>query len=108
MRGSLERGDLLMIIADGQVHIWKPNTPERPWSPCFVPAHCKEPLSKEGLLAEMDAAGVDRALLIVPPWEGYCNELPLEAARAHPDRLAVMGRLTIECPESRTLIGAWK
>jgi len=56
-----------MIIADAQVHIWKPNTPERPWSPCFVPAHRKEPLSQEGLLNEMDSAGVSRALLIVPP-----------------------------------------
>jgi L-fuconolactonase len=97
-----------MLIADGQAHIWRANTPERPWSPCFVPAHRKEPLSKDGLLAEMDTAAVKRALLIVPPWEGYCNGLPLEAARAHPDRLAVMGRLAIECTESRALIDGWK
>ena len=97
-----------MMIVDGQVHIWKPNTPERPWSSCFVPAHRKEPLSKEGLLAEMEAAGVHRALLIVPPWEGYCNELPLAAARAHPDRLGVMGRLAVECDESERLIDVWK
>jgi L-fuconolactonase len=97
-----------MMIADGQVHIWKANALERPWSPCFVNAHRAEPLSKEGLLAEMDAAGVYRALLIVPPWEGYCNELPLEAARAYPDRLGMMGRIAIECPESKSLIGDWK
>jgi L-fuconolactonase len=96
-----------MMIADGQVHIWKANTPARPWAPCFVPAHRAEPLSADGLLAEMDQAGVQRAVLIVPPWEGYCNELPLEAARAHPNRLGLMGRLAVECAESKSLIESW-
>jgi predicted TIM-barrel fold metal-dependent hydrolase len=97
-----------MMIADGQVHLWKANTPERPWSSCFVPAHRRESMSKETLLAEMDEAGVERALLIIPPWEGYAHELPLEAARTHPERFAMMGRLAVECPESRTLIDCWK
>jgi predicted TIM-barrel fold metal-dependent hydrolase len=96
-----------MMIADGQVHIWKSNTPDRPWFPGWVAAHRAKPLSSEGLLAEMDAAGVRRALLILPPWEGYRNEFPISAARAHPDRLAVMGRLAVECPESRSLIDTW-
>jgi predicted TIM-barrel fold metal-dependent hydrolase len=97
-----------MLIADGQVHIWKANTPERPWSPCFVPTHRAQPLSADELLAEMDGAGVQRALLIVPPWEGARNEFPLEAARAHPQRLALAGGLAIECPESKALIADWK
>jgi predicted TIM-barrel fold metal-dependent hydrolase len=41
----------------------------------------------------MDAAGVHRAVLVPPGWEGSRNDLSLAAARAHPDRFAVMGRI---------------
>ena len=97
-----------MIIVDGQAHLWKANSPERPWSACFVPAHRRESMPKETLLAEMDQAGVTRALLIIPPWEGYTHDLPLEAARTHPDRFAMMGRLAVECADSKALIARWK
>jgi L-fuconolactonase len=97
-----------MVIVDGQAHIWKANGLDRPWSPCFVKAHRPGPVSANDLLAEMDAASVQRVLLIVPPWEGYCNELPLEAARDHPERIAMMGRIAIECPESQPLVSKVK
>jgi L-fuconolactonase len=36
-------------------------------------------------------------VIIVPPsWEGERNDLALVAARLHPDRFAVMGRLALE------------
>lgn len=36
-------------------------------------------------------------MIIVPPsWEGERNDLALVAARLHPDRFAVMGRLALE------------
>ena len=97
-----------MMIADGQVHIWKVNTPERPWTSFFVPAHRAQPLSARELLEEMDSAGVQRGLLVVPPWEGSRNEFPIEAARGHPERLAVAGGVAVECPESKALIPEWK
>jgi len=56
----------------------------------------------------MDAAGVDRAIIVPPSWEGDRNDLAPEAARLHPDRFAVMGRLAIEQPESRSLVDTWK
>ncbi len=47
--------------------------------------------------------------MIVPPsWEGDRNDLALEAARLHPRRFAVMGRLAIERPVSRALVADWK
>jgi predicted TIM-barrel fold metal-dependent hydrolase len=46
----------------------------------------------------MDAAGVDRAVLVPPGWEGDRNDYSLAAARAHPDRLAVMIRLDVTRP----------
>jgi L-fuconolactonase len=48
-------------------------------------------------------------VVIVPPsWEGDRNDLALEAARLHPDRFAIMGRLAIERSESRALVPTWK
>ena len=56
----------------------------------------------------MDRAGVDRAVIVPPSWEGDRNDLALEAARQHPDRFAVMGRLALERPESRSLLADWR
>ncbi|MBI3068122.1 MAG: amidohydrolase, partial [Betaproteobacteria bacterium] len=58
-----------MLIADAQVHIWAASTPERPWRPGQQP-HRETPLGADELLREMDAAGVHRAVLISPYWDG--------------------------------------
>lgn len=98
-----------MKIIDAQVHIWGAETPERPWASHGKEfAHRKEPFGKDELLREMKAAGVDRVVIVPPFWEGDRNDLALEAARLHPDRFAVMGRLAIERPESRGLMPRWK
>jgi L-fuconolactonase len=82
-----------MLIADAQVHIWGADTPERPWPVGNAHrAHRPQPFSKDDLLAEMAAAGVDRAVIVPPSWEGDRNDLALAAAKAHPDKFAVMGR----------------
>jgi predicted TIM-barrel fold metal-dependent hydrolase len=96
-----------MLIADSQVHIWAASTPERPW-PARHAAHRPVPLTKDDLLAEMDAAGVDRAVLVPPSWEGERNDLVLEAARSHPDRFAVMGRFDPEAPRANATLAGWK
>ena len=84
---------------DTQVHIWAANTPERPWMPGMENrAHLPVPLDKDALLKEMNAAGVDRAVLVPPSLDGDRNDLCLAAAAAHPDRFAVMGRLFLDRP----------
>ncbi len=98
-----------MLIVDSQVHIWGADTPERPWLPGrAAQAQKPYPVGAEMLLPEMDAAGVDRVVLVPPSWEGDRNDLVLEAARRHPDRFAAMGRMAVEKPESRGLIASWK
>ena len=87
-----------MQIVDSQIHIWAPSTPERPWPPVTKKPHRPEPLTRGILLREMDKARVSRAVLISPSWEGIRNDLVLEAARAFPDRFAVMGRIDYEDP----------
>jgi predicted TIM-barrel fold metal-dependent hydrolase len=95
-------------IVDAQVHIWGADTPERPWPPAQLQPHRAVPFGKDELLREMDSAGVYRALIVPPMWEGDRNDLALEAARLHPDRLAVMGRFDPLAPASRDLLPAWR
>ena len=96
-----------MVITDAQVHLWPADTPERPWPEYGKSyAHGDELLGDE-MLAKMDEAGVDRAVLVPPSWEGDRNEFCLEAATRHPTRFAVMGRLAIERDETREVIDTW-
>ncbi len=94
-----------MLIVDSQVHIWGANTPERPW-PKRAEPHRAVPITKEELLREMDAAGVDRVVIVPPSWEGDRNDLAIEAVQARPDRFAIMGRLDPQDPRSRGRIAA--
>src|SRR5262245_12665354 len=90
------------MIVDSQVHIWAADRPERPWPPGQAArAHTPEPLTAKKLLEKMDAAGVARAVLVPPSWEGDRNDVVLAAAHRYPKRFAAMGRLSLEAPESR-------
>jgi len=94
-----------MFIADSQVHIWAPNSPERPWS---RRPHRAEPFSADQLLKEMDAAGVARAVLAPPGFDGARNDLVLAAAQAHPDRFCCVGALDIHAPEAPRIVETWQ
>jgi L-fuconolactonase len=96
-----------VFIVDGQVHIWAASTPERPWPARHAP-HQPQPYSKDDLLRDMDEAGVNRAILVPPSWEGERNDLVIEAARLHPDRFGVMGRLDAEAPGAAERLPGWK
>jgi L-fuconolactonase len=98
-----------MIIIDSQVHIWSADSPGQPSRPPgAIHAHRSAPLGKDELLGEMDAAGVDRVIIVPPSWQGDRNDLALEAVRLHPNRFAVMGRLAVERPESQALVPTWR
>jgi predicted TIM-barrel fold metal-dependent hydrolase len=90
-----------MLIVDAQVHIWTSGTP----------VHVHRQVShytKDELLRDMDEAGVDGALLHPPSWDPNANEIAVEAATQHPDRLAVLGFFDVSRPENRSLIPTWK
>jgi predicted TIM-barrel fold metal-dependent hydrolase len=95
-----------MFIVDSQIHVWGANTPERPW-PARAEAQKPYPVTAEMVLTEMDANGVDRVIIVPPSWEGDRNDLGLAAARARPDRFAVVGRLDVEAPGGREQIAGW-
>ena len=91
-----------MMIADSQVHLWS-HRPENanPW-------HRKIPqYTAPELLSEMDEAGVDRAIIVPPMWMGDDNTQAIEAAAAHPDRLAILGRFPLFDPSAAAQLPDW-
>lgn len=96
-----------MIIIDSQIHVWKAETPDRPWSRQGE-AHLPEPFGYDDLRREMKLAGVDRAILVPPGFEGDRIDYALEGAARHPNRFAVMGRIPVQDPASSALLPGWK
>lgn len=96
------------MIVDSQVHLWPAPTPERPAPPDAHP-HTEGAMTYQAMLGMMDGAGVDRAIIVPPPWDGDRTDYALEAARRHPGRFAVMGRIPVEDPPAaRRLLPGWK
>jgi predicted TIM-barrel fold metal-dependent hydrolase len=92
-----------MLIIDAQIHLWNAGKPTNP-NHRQVPAYLKDEA-----LAEMDAAGVDAAVLTPhTPWDPNANELAVEAARQHPDRFVILGSFPLDRPESRALVDTWR
>ncbi|WP_027345028.1 amidohydrolase family protein [Hamadaea tsunoensis] len=97
------------MLVDAQVHVWGVHSEARPW-----PAHARHtahrpvPPDSTEVLAVLDAAGVGRAVLVPPSWEGDRNDVALAAARAHPDRFAVMGRVPLTEPGHARLLPGWR
>jgi L-fuconolactonase len=97
-----------MIIIDAQVHVWPPETPQRPYiKEDASKPHRPTPLGYQDLLSEMAVAGVDRAILVPPSWEGYRNDYALEAAQKYPDRFAVMGKVPLNDSASEAKMASW-
>jgi L-fuconolactonase len=88
------------MITDAQVHVWRPESPDRPWSPGGAAYAHRPSFRVAELLAAMDGAGVDRAVIVPPGWEGDRNDYALDCARAHPSRLAVMIRVDVTRPDA--------
>lgn len=95
-----------MLIVDSQVHLWKANSPDRPWTPGLEP-QLPEPLGIERIIEEMEGAGVDRVVIVPPHWEGMRNDYATEAFDRYPDRFRFMGRLDLERMDARPPLPGW-
>lgn len=94
-RTNRHRIGAAMLIIDSQVHIWPRPHPDRP------------PHRYEALIAAMDEAGVDRAVLVPPTFDGDDNGYALEAVARHPNRFAIMGRIALDRPAPE-LLASWR
>jgi L-fuconolactonase len=86
-------------VVDAQVHVWLPESPSRPWPPGGAERarsmHRHEPISGAILLAEMKEAGVDRAVLVPPFFEGHRNDYAVACATESPESFRVMARVDL-------------
>jgi predicted TIM-barrel fold metal-dependent hydrolase len=100
-----------MVITDSQIHLWAGGRVVTPESAHHLQSAA---FTKDDVLKEMDAAGVQRVIIVPPGWAnpppgGSPNDHALLAAREHPDRFAVMGKLRLDQPQtSLPLIATWK
>jgi predicted TIM-barrel fold metal-dependent hydrolase len=98
-----------VLVVDSQVHVWGADTRERPWRPGgHAHAQRATPVSADEVIGWMDAAGVGRAVIVPPSWEGDRNDLAIAAARAHPDRFAVMGRIDPDATDFAASLRRWR
>ena len=67
-------------------------------------AQLPEPFTAEKFVPMMDEAGVDRAVIVPPSWEGDRNDCALEAVVRYPGRFAIMGRIPVQDPKSAALL----
>ena len=91
-----------MLIVDAQVHLWADNLPANP-------SHRQIPnFLTDDLLKEMDESGIHAAIIHPPAWDPNSDALALDAAKKHPNRLSILGKIPLEESESHSLIAGWK
>ncbi|MDB5553169.1 MAG: amidohydrolase 2 [Rhizobium sp.] len=82
-----------MLIVDSQIHLWA--------NPGGPPHHRQEPYTVNLALADMDSAGVARAINCPAIWDAQANGYSVEAARQHPNRFATLGWFPLGVPRTK-------
>jgi predicted TIM-barrel fold metal-dependent hydrolase len=95
-----------MPIIDAQVHAYERNHPERPWHAVLTgPAH----VTGDEMVAAMDAAGVDGAILVSPfTMYRYDASYARQVHRRHPARFALVKPVDPANPAVAEVIEDWK
>jgi predicted TIM-barrel fold metal-dependent hydrolase len=95
------------LIVDSHVHMWKAETPQRPWVPGARP-QLPEPFTIERIVPMMDEAGVHRVIIVPPTLDGDRVDYGQEAARRYPGRFAIMGCVSLNDPTVARRFATWK
>ena len=90
-----------MLIVDSQIHIWENETMNTKHRQVRT-------YSMDDALAEMADAGVDAALIHPPSSLPKTNATAIAAAKAHPDKFAILGHFDLTDPAKRGLVETWK
>jgi L-fuconolactonase len=105
-----------LSIVDSQVHLWEPDAGSHQWpeqgrryvtAPQATSSAERGAMRADELIAEMDRVGVDFTIVVPPVFAGDDNSPAITAAHRHPDRMAVMGRLTLNDPASEQQLTSW-
>ncbi len=90
-----------MLIVDSQLHIWENETMNGKHRQVRT-------YSAADALAEMAGAGVDAALIHPPSSLPKTNATAVAAAKAHPDKFAVLGHFDLTHPDKGRIVAEWK
>jgi L-fuconolactonase len=95
-----------MPVIDAQVHAYERNHPGRPWHAVLTgPSE----VTGDQMVAAMDAAGVDGAILVSPfTIYRYDASYALEVRKRHPGRFAVIKPVDPADPAVAEVIADWK
>jgi predicted TIM-barrel fold metal-dependent hydrolase len=96
-----------MQIIDAQIHCWPADQDAHEWEGGAARSHWRH-CSVDDVLALLDREGVERAVLVPPPWSGWDPSYCLAAANAHPDRLAVVGLFDPTAPGAQEALRNWR
>ena len=82
------------VVVDSHAHVWTIDS-DYPWQPLlgYVPDRS---FTANRLIAEMDGAGVDHAVLVQPSVYGWDHRYLLSAVERHRDRFSAVGLLNHE------------
>jgi predicted TIM-barrel fold metal-dependent hydrolase len=105
-------------IVDAQVHLFTEDGPRYPWDAALYDdparagmiARFRERLPHgptEAMLAEMDAEGVQGALVVSPSIYAGDPSYSVDAWRAHPDRFRVIGLVDAERDDIEDHLASW-
>lgn len=98
------------MIVDSHVHVIAPDAARYPLNPRSLSGkwYLEAPCSAERFLAEMDAAGVDRAVLVQAVGAyTFDNAYAADSARARPDRFVSAACIDPEGPDPRGELDRW-
>lgn len=101
----------MSVVIDTHTHAISPDKQRFPLAP--VGGHqsewsAKRPVSFEGLLASLDDAGIDRAVVVqASTVYGNDNSYVVEAVRSHPDRFAGVFSIDVLANDAATQLQRW-
>ena len=90
-----------MQIVDAQIHLWGAGVPS--------PAHRQvTSFTAQEAIAEMDAGGVDAAVIHPVPWDPNSQQMALDAVERYPERFAMLGEVALRDPQSASRVAGWR
>ena len=94
-----------MPLVDTHTHAWGANSDKYPWRAAVLPLGWEGAYTYESLVADMDAVGVDEAVIVTTPLYGrgpHANNYTVAAIDAHSDRLWGVGLVELfpDAPET--------
>jgi predicted TIM-barrel fold metal-dependent hydrolase len=91
-----------MLIVDSQIHLWE--------NARMSPHHRQVPTyAVHDALHEMEAAGVDAAVLHPPSTLGEAvNVQAVDAVRQHPDKFCILGHFDLQCKDRLDIVKNWR